>query len=155
MKDYFFRSGICLALILAFTACEKQEAVPEGAAVEYFIAKDLSFLQADLPDRAAKGWPVNGCKEFTVKVKLPRMELTTTITSCCVNMVCNFTEILEVMDFFLGDKSEGLPANIEIISSEKSIFRSYELRVRPGTYRLNPKTGSLEGLEFEVWRHRG
>jgi hypothetical protein len=154
MKNQLLRWGTCLALVLAFTACEKQETAPAEAAVEYFIAKDLSFLQGELPDQAAKGWPVNGCKEFTVKVKLPRLEITSNITSCCVNMVCNFTEIIEVMDFFLGDKSDTLPTEIEIISSEMATFNRFEFRIRPGAYRLDPKTGSLEGVEYEVWAHR-
>ncbi|MCO5725742.1 hypothetical protein [Robiginitalea marina] len=155
MKNQLSRWGTCLALVLAFTACEKQETVPAEAAVEYFIAKDLSFLNEDLPELAAKGWPVDGCKEFTVKVKIPVFgESTIKLYHCCVNSACNLLELTNIVDFFLGDKSDRLPSEIEIISSEKTTFKRFEFRIRPGTYRLDPKTGSLEGMEYEVWAHR-
>jgi hypothetical protein len=55
-----------------------------------------------------------------------------------------------VLDFFLGDKASALPPGIEVISSEMFTFKRYDIRIHPGTYQLDPKTGSLQDLEYEV-----
>jgi len=151
MKNTLFR--LCALVFLLSSSCSTQES-PEPDA-DFFITKDLSFLLDGLPSEGAKSWPANGCKEIEVKLKIPLLgEVKTTMLHCCVDYVCNSVALAEVLDFFLGDKTSAPPAGIEVISSEMFSFNKYDIRIHPGTYRLDPKTGSLSGLEYEVWVNR-
>ena len=142
---------LCLnaILFLLLSSCTTREN-PEPIA-EYFITKDLSFLLDDLPSEGAKSWPANGCKEIEVKLKIPLVgEVKTTLLHCCVDYVCNSVALNEILDFFLGDKrAEGLTV-IEVISSERVTFNKYDIRIHPGIYPLDPKTGRIQDLEYEV-----
>lgn len=137
-------------LLLIFASCTTEDAsetVPE----EVFITSDLSFLAQEMPEGAAKGWPVNGCKEFTVRVKIPLIgDVSTKILHCCVNMACAPKPLLEIVDYVIGDKSGQAPAEIEVVSSKSVIFNDYEIRVNPGAYRLDEKTGGILDLQYEV-----
>lgn len=147
MKNTLFR--LCAFVFLFLSSCSTQE--PPEAVADFFITKDLSFLLDELPSEGAKSWPANGCKEIEVKLKIPLLgEVKTTMLHCCVNYVCNSVALTEVLDFFLGDKASTPPAGIEVIYSEMFNFNQYDIRIHPGTYRLDPKTGSLQGLEYEV-----
>lgn len=152
MKNQLFRLWACLALILA-ASCEKQEQA-EAAPADYFITGDLSFLTEELSGKGGSGWPANGCKSFDVKIKMGFLEAETTLTNCCVNYVCNFMEANRIIDFFLGDKSGKNPTEVEIISSEIVIFKHHEIRIHPGKYPLDAKSGKLKDIEYEVWVNR-
>ncbi|MDX1331753.1 MAG: hypothetical protein R3252_01885 [Robiginitalea sp.] len=141
--------GLCALALFLLSSCSTQEA-PEPTA-DFFITKDLSFLLDGLPSEGAKNWPANGCKEIEVKLKIPLLgEVKTTMLHCCVQYVCNSVALTEVLDFFLGDKTSTPPDGIEVISSEMFTFNKYDIRIHPGTYRLDPKTASLQDLEYEV-----
>ena len=147
MKNPLFR--LCALAFLLLASCSPQE--PPEPAADFFITRDLSFLLDGLPSEGAKSWPANGCKEIEVKLKIPLLgEIKTTMLHCCVNYVCNSLALTEVLDFFLGDKASALPPGIEVISSEMFTFKRYDIRIHPGTYQLDPKTGSLQDLEYEV-----
>ena len=147
MKNKLFR--LCAFALFLAASCTTQEA-PEPTA-DFFITKDLSFLLDELPAEGAKSWPANGCKEIEVKLKIPLLgEVKTTMLHCCVNYVCNSVALTEVLDFFLGDKGSTLPGGIEVISSEMFTFKRYDIRIHPGTYELDWKTGSIKGLQYEV-----
>ncbi|MEJ2584490.1 MAG: hypothetical protein P8Z38_05420, partial [Robiginitalea sp.] len=134
-------------------SCSNQES-PEPNAV-FFITRDLSFLLDGLPSGGAKSWPANGCKEIEVKLKIPLLgEVKTTLLHCCVDYVCNSVALTEVLDFFLGDKASDLPDGIEVISSEVFTINTYDIRIHPGTYRLDSKTGRILELEYEVRLNR-
>ncbi len=137
-------------LLLIFASCTSED-VSEPGAEEVFVTSDLSFLAREMPEGAAKGWPVNGCKEFTVRVKIPLIgDVSTKILHCCVNMACAPMPLLEIVDYVIGDKSGRAPAQIEVVSSKSIIFNEYEIRVNPGTYPLDEKTGGVLGLQYEV-----
>lgn len=147
MKNTLF--GLCAFVLLLLSSCSPQEN-PEPAS-DFFITSDLSFLLDGLPAEGAKSWPANGCKEIEVKLKIPLMgEVKTTMLHCCVNYVCNSVALTQILDFFLGDKGSAPPPGIEVISSEMFTFKQYDIRIHPGTYQLDPKTGSLRGLQYEV-----
>jgi len=147
MKNTLFRS--CAFVLLLLSSCSPQEG-PEASA-DFFITSDLSFLLDGLPSEGAKSWPANGCKEIEVKLKIPLLgEVKTTMLHCCVNYVCNSVALTEILDFFLGDKGSTPPPGIEVISSGMVTFKQYDIRIHPGTYQLDPKTGSLQGLQYEV-----
>lgn len=151
MKNTFLR--VCALGFLLFSSCTTREA-PEPAP-DFFVTSDLSFLLEDLPAETAKSWPANGCKEIEVKLKIPLLgEVKTTLLHCCVNYVCNSVALTEVLDFFLGDKASALPSGIEVISSEMFTFNQYDIRVHPGRYELDAKTGRIRGLQYQVRRSR-
>ena len=123
--------------------------------MDYFITSDLDFLTETVPSESGKGWPATGCKEIEVKIKVPMLgDVSTSFYHCCVNYACNLLELTNVIDFFLGDKRAGPYREIEIISSGMTTFRQYDFRIRSGKYRLNLKTGKVEGLQYEVWVNR-
>ena len=137
-------------LVLILASCTTEDTA-ETVSEEVLITSDLSFLAQEMPEGAAKGWPVNGCKEFEVKIDIPLLgEVKTTILHCCVNLVCAPRPLVELVDFFIGDKSGGAPAEIDVVSSKSVIFKEYEIRVNPGTYRLDEKSGGILGLQYEV-----
>lgn len=142
-----------LLLFLVAVSCEKQGQA-ETIQPDYFVTGDLSFLLEELPDRGAKGWPANGCKDIDVKVKLGFIEAETTVTHCCVNYVCNIMAFNRVIDFFLGNRSGKSHSEIEIISSEIIKFNMYDIGIQPGTYQLDPKTKGLRDLKYEIWVHK-
>ena len=136
------------------TACSSPDQA-EGPSGNYFITEDLSFLDGGLPAEGAKAWPSNGCKEFEVKLKVAMLgEIKTTVLHCCVDYVCNAVALTEMLDFFLGDKGTTRPTAVELVSSGLVAFGKYDIRIHAGTYRLNAKTGRLEGLRYEVWVNR-
>lgn len=140
-------------LLLFLTACS----TPEQAdpTLEYFITRDLSFLSEGLPSEGAKAWPGNGCREFEIKLKIAFLgEIKTTMQHCCVEYVCNAVAINEVLDFFLGDNKSYGSLKVEVVSSGMFRLNRYDIRVRPGEYSLDPKTGHLQGLQYEVWIKR-
>ena len=128
---------LCAFVLVWLSSCSTQET--QEPAADFFITSDLSFLLDGLPPEAAKSWPANGCKEVK-----------TTMLHCCVNYVCNSVALTEVLDFFLGDKTSSLPSGIEVLYSERFTFEEYGIRIHPGTYQLDHKTGQLKGLEYEV-----
>ena len=145
--------SLCAILFLLFSSCTTREN-PEPTS-EFFITKDLSFLLEDLPSKGAKSWPANGCKEIEVKLKIPLLgEVKTTMLHCCVDYVCNSVALTEILDFFLGDKRTDGLTRIEVVSSEMVTFKKYDIRIHPGTYELNPKTGQVQDLQYEVWLNR-
>jgi hypothetical protein len=147
MKNTLFR--LCAFVLLLLSSCSPQE--PPEPAADFFITRDLSFLLDDLPSEGARSWPASGCKEIEVKLKIPLLgEIKTTMLHCCVNYVCNSVALAEVLDFFLGDKGSAAPPGIEVLSSEMFTFKQYDIRIHPGTYLLDPKTGRLQDLEYEV-----
>lgn len=142
-----------LCAFLFLSSCTTQEN-PEPTP-EFFITKDLSFLLEGLPSKGAKSWPANGCKEIEVKLKIPLLgEIKTTMLHCCVDYVCNAVALTEVLDFFLGDKAANGLRRIEVISSEIVTFKEYEIRIHPGNYELNLKTGRIQDLQYEVRLNR-
>lgn len=150
MKNTLLR--VCALGFLLLSSCTTQEA-PEPAS-DFFVTSDLSFLLDDLPAGAAKSWPANGCKEIEVKLKIPLLgEVKTTLLHCCVNYVCNSVALTEVLDFFLGDKASAPPSGIEVISSEMFTFKQYDIRIHPGTYAFDVKTGRIRGLQYQVRRN--
>lgn len=149
MRNQFFNLG-ALLLFLMSVSCEKQEQT-EALSADYFITKDLSFLNTGISAKDGSGWPANGCKNIDVKVKLGFIEAETTVTHCCVDYVCNMMAMNRIIDFFLGDKSGKSNSEIEIISSEIINFNQYDIRIHPGTYQLDAKTNGLRGLQYEVW----
>ncbi len=145
--------SLCAFLFLLLSSCTTREN-PESTP-DFFITKDLSFLLEDLPSEGAKSWPANGCKEIEVKLKIPLLgEVKTTMLHCCVDYVCNSVALTEILDFFLGDKRTDGVTRIEVVSSEMFTFKKYDIRIHPGTYELNPKTGQVQDLQYEVWLNR-
>lgn len=125
----------------------------EAETPEYFVTTDLSFLLGEGDGLTAKGWPVNGCKEFDVKVKLPFVgEVRFSVLNCCVDLVCNSPAALEVIDYIIGGKNLQNINEIEILSSSFITFNSYDIQINPGTYQLDPKTKHLMGLEYRVYK---
>ena len=144
--------GTCLVLILS--ACSRQEP-PTADALDYFITTDLHFLTETAATESSKGWPATGCKEIEVKLKVPVLgEVSASFYHCCVNYACNMLELTNIVDFFLGDKRAGKYREVEILSSGMTSFRQYDFRILPGKYRLDLKTGKVEGLQYEVWVNR-
>jgi hypothetical protein len=149
MRNQIFSLGALLLLVIS-VSCEKQEQA-ELLTRDYFITKDLSFLNEGLSGKGVEGWPANGCKDIDVKLKLGFIEAETTVTHCCVNYVCNIMAMNRIIDFFLGDKSGKDYPEIEIISSEIVNLNQYDIRIHPGMYQLDMKTKGLRDLEYEVW----
>jgi hypothetical protein len=144
---------LCPFLFLLISSCTTRES-PEPYS-EFFITKDLFFLLDDLPSEGAKSWPANGCKEIEVKLKIPLVgEVKTTLLHCCVDYVCNSVALTEILDFFLGDKRADSLTGIEVISSQMFTFKKYDIRIHPGIYQLDPKTGQFQDLKYEVRLNR-
>lgn len=146
---------LCACMLALLPACTNPDPAGDPAA-EYFVTKDLSFLQEGLPGTGAKGWPANGCQNFEITLKFGFLgEVKTDMLHCCVNYVCNAVAFTEILNFFLGkNKASGRPDSVEVTTSERLSIRGYDIRVRPGHYRLDAKTGQLEDLEYEVWVNR-
>ena len=152
MKNQLFRCSICMLLL--FVSCSKQES-PETVSTDYFITGNLDFLTAGINPESGKGWPANGCKEIEVKIKIPLVgDISTSFYHCCVNYVCNMLELIQLADFFLGDRKASPLQEIEITYSEMITYQMYDFRIRPGIYQLNLKTGQVEGLQYDVWVNR-
>lgn len=144
---------LCAFLFLLMTSCTTPEG-PEPTP-EFFITKDLSFLLDQLPSEGAKSWPANGCKEIEVKLKIPLLgEIKTTMLHCCVDYVCNSVALTEVLDFFLGDKTANGLRSVQVLSSEIFTFQEYDIRIHPGTYEMDLKTGRIRDLQYQVRLNR-
>ena len=151
MKNKLLHS--CAILFLLLSSCTTREN-PEPTP-EFFLTKDLFFLLGELPSEGAKGWPANGCKEFEVKLKIPLLgEVKTNVVHCCVDYVCNAVALTEVLDFFLGEKRAGGLRSVEVVSSGMFTIKGYDIRIHPGTYELDLKTGRFKDLQYEVWLNR-
>ncbi|WP_445381283.1 hypothetical protein [Robiginitalea sp. IMCC43444] len=140
-----------LGLIVLFLgSCSEESA--EEVTPDYFVTRDLSFLLGEEDGLTAKGWPVNGCKEFDVKAKVPFFgEVRFTVLNCCVNLVCNSPAVLEVIDYFIGGKNLQNIKEITIESSSFIKFNQYDIQINPGTYALDAKTKRLVDLQYRVY----
>jgi hypothetical protein len=137
-------------IVLFLGSCSEES--EEEVTPDYFVTRDLSFLLGEEDGLTAKGWPVNGCKEFDVKAKVPFFgEVRFTVLNCCVNLVCNSPAVLEVIDYFIGGKNLQTIKEITIESSSFIKFNQYDIQINPGTYALDAKTKRIVDLQYRVY----
>lgn len=105
-----------------------------------FITNDLSSLISK-NNKNPEVWPWNGCKEFTISVKLKVVEVEFITLICCTQGVC--VPYNTKKSPFAGQKQ------ITITSSSKVHFDEYIISVASGTYNIDSQ-GRPMNLNYHV-----
>lgn len=133
---------------------DKQRITAGDNIQEVIITKDLStlFITGDGANKgcpeatSGEGFPINGCKDFTVGVSLAGwVYLETTVTVCCACAICGSQMMKgqehnnEIEDF----------KTVEIRESSVVVFRDYEISIANGHYKVNER-GEILDLSYKV-----
>lgn len=149
MKSYIKIIAVSLfILILSINSCYSQETI---------ISEDLSsFVSSNSNIQDRNGWPINGCKEFSVTITTGiGIEIETSVNHCCISGVCALESFWNIMDGVFGsdDQEKVIGKNrnvkeISILKSSKLLIGDYNVAIKKGSYIVNQKTGHIEGLKY-------
>ena len=100
-----------------------------------FVINDLSTL-VDKNTSNPEVWPWNGCKEFTINVKLKVVEVEFVVLICCAQGVC--APYNTQRSPFTGTKS------IQVTKSSKVNYGKYSISIAKGTYNVDGQGRPME-----------
>ena len=99
------------------------------------------------PDATSgEGFPINGCKDFTVGISIAGwIYAETSITVCCACAVCG----VYLENSQNQQKSIKGSGTITINTSSSVMYGNYEISIAPGNYTIN-KEGELLDVRYNV-----
>lgn len=141
----------------ALNSNSEQHIVTDDKGQDVIITKDLSTLfttiksDSDTANRdcpgatSAEGFPINGCKDFTIGVSLAGwVYLETTVTVCCACAICGGAQMRIQENDALKDFT-----TIAVQSSSVIVFGDYEISIADGSYEVNER-GEIMDLSYKV-----
>lgn len=138
-------SVITLALVMLVSVNVSGQDIKES--------NDLKEFNSKLESEKLSGWPVNGCKSFSVTLTTGiGIEIQVDVVHCCVNGACAPQSMWNVLDAVFGKQQiKENPKGIKEITIKKSSkikLGAYIVNIKTGTYKLN-KQGQIEGLMYQ------